>query len=109
MCTDNDIMHLLNFIHDYITYKMTLDKKLKDIVLHLSGLSGFAKSENWTAKVEVQNAVPFSPFAASPPYGTKVVLASMEVDETTSVCGMLFGATYAFKDRLEAHGVFGHP
>jgi len=107
MCTDHDITHLLNFIHDYIAYKIILDKKLKDIVIHLSGLTTFVKPNDWTVKVEMQDPVPFSPFAAYPPYGAKVVLATMEVEETTTICGMLFGATYSFKDALQAHGMFG--
>jgi len=107
MCTDHDIMHLLNFIHHYVAYEMMQDKKLKDIVIHLSGPRTFVKPNDWTVKVEIQESVPFSPLAAYPPNGTKVILATIEVDETTTICGMLFGQTYSLKDALEAHGMFG--
>jgi len=107
MYTDREIMNLLSFIQDFIGYKISQDKKLKNIEIQLSGLPTFEKPESWTLNVKVEEVVPFSPFAAWPPYGTKVVLATIEVDETASVCGMLFGNTYAFKDKLEAHGMFG--
>ena len=107
MYTDKDIVNLLSFIHDYVVYKVKADKKMKNPILHISGLADFQNPHVWSLQMEAQNVVPYSPFAAQPPNGTKVVLASFEIDETNTVCGMLFGATYAFKDRLEAHGMFG--
>ena len=105
--TDGEPMNLLNFIHDFIGYKIETEKKWKKVDLHVNGFPSFVKPDDWTLNVEVEKNEPFSPFAAWPPYTNKIVLASIEITETPIVCGMLMGNTYSFKDKLEAHGMYG--
>ena len=108
-----DLNNFLSLLDDWFVYKAQAVARSQPFEVHLLPHLGVEVKENgdWHYEhyslSEPASSLPLGVFEAQPCVGKRIVTLNVQVESETQISVVITGNTWAFRRRLDAHGVPG--